>query len=139
MYLLDINVVSELRKPASRIDKGVQSWVAAQAPGLLYLSAITVFELELGVRRVERRDGVQGARLRHWLAEVGSAFEGRVLPFDGIAARRAAELQVPDPRSDHDCFIAATALAHGLHVVTRNERDFSPMGVRLVNPWSATQ
>ena len=136
MYLLDTNVVSELRKPATRIDEGVSHWVRAQDAERLFLSAVSVLELEVGVLRLERRDARKGTRLRGWLDEVLQTFGDRVLPFDSEAAQQAAMLQVPDPRADHDSFIAATALSHGLTVVTRNERDFVPMGVPILNPWS---
>lgn len=135
MYLLDTNVVSELRRPQP--DARVLAWVQDRFPGDLFLSAISVFELELGVRRVERRDVAQGERLRRWLdGGVLDQFRGRVLPVDAAVARRSAMLQVPDPRSERDCFIAATALEHSLTVVTRNVRDFAPTGVPIVDPWS---
>lgn len=138
MYLLDTNVISELRKPPSRVDRGVVEWVAKQEQLFLHISAVTVFELDLGVRRVERRDGAQGEGLRRWLDEVLALFQGRILPFDAAVAQRAAALQVPDPRPRQDCFIAATGLVHGLTVVTRNSKDFSPMAVPVLNPWGAS-
>ena len=134
MYLLDTNVISELRKPQA--DENVVEWARRQQPGDLYLSAISLYEIEMGVRRVERRDEWQGALLRRWFTEaVLAQFNSRVLPLDGPAARRAAELQVPDPKSERDCFIAAIALEHGLTVVTRNTKDFRVLGVALMNPW----
>ena len=87
---------------------------------------------------MERRNAEQGAVLRRWLeGEVLSAFEGRILPIDAPIARRSAALHVPDPRPERDALIAATALVHGLTVVTRNTADFEPTGVALLNPWLA--
>lgn len=134
-YVLDTNVVSEMRKPESRRDEGVTEWIANQQAPTLYLPALVLYELELGVRRIEHRDARQGQRLRAWLGEVAAAFDGRILAFDQDVARHAAALQIPDPRSDHDCFIAATAIAHGMAVVTRNVKDFAALGVALINPW----
>lgn len=137
MYLLDTNVVSELRKAASgKADKHVVRWAARVPAGELYLSVVTVLELEVGVLLVERRDPVQGALLRQWMTgQVLPAFGARVLDIDIRVAQRCAALHVPDPRSDRDALIAATALVHGMTVVTRNVDDFAPLKVPLVNPW----
>lgn len=133
-YLLDTNVVSELR--TRRCDPRVRAWVAARTPGDLFLSVISVYEIDLGIRRVERRDPDQGERLREWLhTAVLEQFADRVLPLDERAVLRAAALHVPDPRPERDCFIAATALAHGLTVVTRNTKDFVSTGVPVIDPW----
>lgn len=139
MYLLDTNVVSESRKLGTgRADANVVAWMTATDPALTYLSSITLFELELGVLRIERRDPLQGAMLRGWLAEtVQPAFEGRILPMSAEVATRCARLHVPDPRSERDSWIAATALVHDLTVVTRNVDDFAHTGVSLINPWGA--
>lgn len=135
-FLLDTNVVSELRKSDRRADPWVRSWAKAQPLHSLYLSVITVLEIEIGVARVERRDSRQGELLRVWLDEqVLGAFKNRILPVDIEVARRAAALHVPDPRPERDALIAATAMAHNLVVVTRNESDFVPLGVEVVNPW----
>lgn len=137
MYLLDTNVVSELRKAkAGKADRNVTAWAASVPAAGLFLSAISILELETGILLVERRDPAQGAVLRAWLDDhVLPAFAGRVLPVDTVVAQRCARLHVPDPRSDRDALIAATALVHGLTVVTRNVADFAPTGVALVNPW----
>jgi predicted nucleic acid-binding protein len=137
MFILDTNVVSELRKAKSgKADPLVTAWAAAQQPVGLYISAITVLELELGILQVERRDAAQGVLLRAWLEQhVQPAFAGRVLPIDASVAQRCARLHVPDPRSERDALIAATALVHGMTVVTRNVADFAATGVMLVNPW----
>jgi predicted nucleic acid-binding protein len=134
--LLDTNVVSELRK-AAKADANVTAWAAAQPADTLFVSTITVLELEIGVQRMERRDRRQGAVLRQWLdGHVLPAFEGRVLVFDLAVARRCAALHVPDPRPERDAIIAATALVHGLTLATRNVADFQNMGAKLVNPWA---
>ena len=137
MYLLDTNVVSELRKARSgKADGNVVAWAASVPPLGLFLSAITILELETGVLLVERRDPVQGGMLRVWLNDhVLPAFAGRILAVDTLVAQRCARLHVPDPRADRDALIAATALCHGLTVVTRNVADFEPTGVQILNPW----
>ena len=135
-YLIDTNVWSELRN-RGRADNNVRIWAEGANPAELYLSAVTVFELERGVLLIERRDPRQGARLRCWLEErVLEPFTGQILPIDARIARRCASLHVPDPRPERDALIAATALTHGLTVVTRNVGDFEPMGVALLNPWT---
>lgn len=134
MYLLDTNVVSELRK--SRADERVSAWASGVPSINLFLSSITVLELETGVLRMERRDKRQGAALRRWLdGQVLPAFAGRVLPVDTAVALQCARLHVPDRMADGDALIAATALVHGLIVVTRNTSDFEPAGVGLLDPW----
>lgn len=137
MYLLDTNVVAELRKAkAGKADRKVTAWAESVAPSNLFLSAITVLELELGVLLIERRDHAQGATLRSWMdSHVLPAFAGRILPIDTPVARRCAQLHVPDPKSERDAFIAATALAHGMTVVTRNVGDFASTDVVVLNPW----
>jgi predicted nucleic acid-binding protein len=137
-YLLDTNVVSELRKPKSRANPAVRSWARTQRTSELFLSVITVMEVEIGVGRVEKRDRPQGSILRHWLeSDLLPAFAGRLLPVDVAVARRAAGLHVPDPRPERDVLIAATALESGLMVVTRNVADFAALGVALLDPWAA--
>jgi predicted nucleic acid-binding protein len=140
MYLLDTTVVSELRKAKSgKADGNVVAWAASLPPLGLFLSAITILELETGVLLVERRDPVQGGILRIWLNDhVLPAFAGRILAVDTLVAQRCARLHVPDPRADRDALIAATALCHGLTVVTRNVADFEPTGVQILNPWVNT-
>lgn len=135
-YLLDTNVVSELRKSKQRISPPVRSWAEQRITHELSVSAITVMELEIGVARMERRDDTQGAVLRQWFEhDFLAAFAGRVLPIDLDVVRRAAKLHVPDPRPERDALIAATALVHTLTVVTRNTADFEPLGVPVLNPW----
>jgi predicted nucleic acid-binding protein len=138
MYLLDTNVVSELRKiRLGKADRHVADWADSIDAADLYLSAITVQELEIGVLLAERRDPSQGAVFRAWLNDhVLPAFTGRILAVDTAVARRSARLHVPDPRPVRDGFIAATALVHGMTVVTRNVADFEPTGVPILNPWN---
>lgn len=137
MYLLDTNVVSELRKVRSgKADLNLAAWADSVEAALLFISVITVQELEIGVLLAERRDEAQGALLRRWLNEhVLPSFEGRIISVDTNIVVRSASLHVPDPRPFRDGLIAATALVHGLTVVTRNTHDFEPTGVALINPW----
>jgi predicted nucleic acid-binding protein len=137
MFILDTNVVSELRKTGNgKADPNVVSWLEQQDAASFYLSAITVMELELGVQQIERKDSKQGGILRTWLeTRVLTEFSGRVLPVDESVALCCAGLHVPDPRSERDALIAATALVHGMAVVTRNLVDFEATDVSVVNPW----
>ncbi|MGB4347563.1 MAG: type II toxin-antitoxin system VapC family toxin [Burkholderiaceae bacterium] len=137
MFVLDTNIVSELRKAKSgKADPKVVAWAASINADDLFLSAITVLELEMGVLKVERRDALQGSALRNWLDhQVLPAFEGKILVVDTAVARRCARLHVPDRCSERDALIAATALVHGMTVVTRNTSDFEVSGVALLNPW----
>jgi hypothetical protein len=137
MYLLDTNVVSELRKiRLGKADDHVADWADSVDAGDLYLSVITIQELEIGVLLAERRNPSQGAVLRAWLnSHVLPAFTGRILAVDTVVAQRSARLHVPDPRPVRDGLIAATALVHGMVVATRNVADFEPMGVSTLNPW----
>ncbi len=137
MFLLDTNVVSELRKVrAGKADPLFSEWENSVDAIKLYISAMTIFELELGIVRVERRDSTQGTMLRTWLNDyVLPGFAGRVLPVDTAVALRCASLRVPDPRAERDALIAATALVHGMTVVTRNVADFERTRVPLLNPW----
>jgi hypothetical protein len=139
MYVLDTNVVSEMRKiRLGRADGNVALWADSVDAVDLYVSAITVQELEIGVLLAERRDPAQGAIFRTWLdRHVLPAFAGRILPVDTAVAMRSAKLHVPDPRPVRDYLIAATALVHGMTVVTRNVADFEASGAMLFNPWNA--
>jgi len=135
VYLLDTNVLSELRR-RERTHPRVAAWADSTHPADLFLSAITILEIEAGMLMVQRRDPTQGEMLRTWIeSRVLPAFEGRVLPVDTSVARRCARLHVPDPRAERDALIAATALVHGLTIATRNVADFQAMDVQLHNPW----
>ncbi len=136
MYLLDTNIVSDLRRP-ERANDGVLRWVGSTDVDSMYVSALTLMEIHIGVLRAERRDAAAGRVLRQWLDErVVPSFAGRVLPIDGPVALLCARLHVPDARPERDALIAATALVHGFTVVTRNTGDFAATAVPLLNPWT---
>jgi hypothetical protein len=136
MYLLDTDVVSALRRPDTA-PASLVSWASEVEVAEQYLSAMTLYELELGVQRIERRDQIQGKMLRTWLSRsVRTQFRDRILPIDDTVAARCASLQVPDPRPERDSFMGATALVHRLVLVTRNVKDFAGMAdLDLLNPW----
>ncbi|MGX4773490.1 PIN domain-containing protein [Bradyrhizobium guangdongense] len=135
MFLLDTNVISELRRP-DKADGNVVAWANASPATNFFISVISVLEIELGARLIRRKDAAHGAILRKWIdAQVLVRFEGRILAIDMAVAQRCAQLHVPNPRAERDALIAATALVHGLTVVTRNVEDFEPTGVPLLNPW----
>jgi predicted nucleic acid-binding protein len=135
MFLLDTNVISELRR-RSRTHPKVADWARHTPASEMFLSAITILEVELGALGIARRDPAQGTVLRTWIdTKVLPAFNGRILAVDTAVAQRCAALHVPATRSERDALIAATALVHRLKVVTRNVTDFAPMGVGFVNPW----
>ena len=135
MFVLDTNVLSELRR-RERTHPNVAAWADSVPAADLFLSAITVLEIEAGTLMLERRDAVQGAVLRAWIDnKVIPAFAGRILSIDTAVAQRCARLHVPDPRAERDALIAATALVHRMRVVTRYTGDFMPMGVEVLNPW----
>jgi predicted nucleic acid-binding protein len=142
MYILDTNVISELRK-ARKTHQNVRKWAERVPSASLYISVISVLELEIGIllvarRGKARRDKEQGAILRTWMdRHVLPTFSGRILAIDTAVAQRCATLHVPNPRSDRDALIAATALVHGLTVATRNVADFERTGVGVLNPWEA--
>jgi toxin FitB len=137
MYLLDTNVISELRKAKSgKANKNVSAWAKTVSPSGLFLSVITILELETGILLAERRDPSQGAVLRAWInGHVLPAFSERILCIDVAVVQCCAKLHVPNPQSDRDAIIAATALVHGMTVITRNVSDFDQTGVEIINPW----
>jgi toxin FitB len=136
MYVLDTNVVSELRK-AGRADSNVVAWANKVATGTLYISAVTLLEIELDILSLERRHEPQASILRVWMqSHVLPAFEGRILPVDTAVALQCAQLHVPNRRAERDALIAATAIVHGMTVVTRNVSDFEGTGALLINPWA---
>jgi toxin FitB len=135
MYVLDTDVVSHLRRP-DRADANVVAWASTTPVSLHYISSISLYEIERGILTMERKDPEQGAMLRAWMdGQILTRFSGRILPVDIAVARRCAKLHIPDPRSERDAFIAATALVHGMIVITRNVNDFQPTGVEVLNPW----
>ena len=137
MYIVDTNVISELRK-AKKTHQNVRKWAERVPSASLYISVISLLELEIGILLIDRRDQEQGAILRAWMdRHVLPTFSDRILAIDTAVAQRCATLHVPNPRSDRDALIAATALVHGLTVATRNVADFERTGVGVLNPWEA--
>jgi predicted nucleic acid-binding protein len=135
MFLLDTNAISELRRP-DKADRTVLAWASRMPAASFFLSAISIVEIELGALRIARRDVAQGAVLRAWIDDqILPRFDGRILPVDTAVAQRCARLHVPDRRAERDALIAATAMVHGLTVVSRNVGDFEPVGVAILNPW----
>jgi toxin FitB len=135
MFLLDTNVISELRRP-DKAHRNVAAWANAIPAAGFFISAISILEIELGARLIERKDTAQGAVLRAWIDNhILARFEDRILAIDTAVALRCAQLHVPNPRAERDALMAATALVHGLTIVTRNVGDFEPTGVPLINPW----
>lgn len=137
MYLLDTNVLSELRKIRSnKAHPAVARWANTVNASDLYLSVVTVQELEIGILLTERRDAATGLVLRRWMnQQVLPTFGSRILPVTTAIALQSAALHVPNPHPVRDGLIAATALVHGMAVVTRNVADFQTTGAKLLNPW----
>jgi len=139
MFILDTNVISELRRAGQgKADENVVNWAKSVDATILYISAITVLEIETGILQIERRDPDQAKILRNWFEDhVLKAFENRILAIDEAVARRCAQLHVPNPKSERDSLIAASALVHGMTIATRNIKDFDQTGAQLFNPWKA--
>jgi toxin FitB len=139
MYLLDTNVISEFRRAQrGKAHPNVIYWANSVPEESMFLSAISILELEIGALQMERRDKVQGAMLRLWMEKsVLPVFSNRILPLDYFIAMQCAALHVLNPQSERDAMIAATALVHGMTIVTRNISDFESTGVTVFNPWQA--
>lgn len=134
-YLLDTNVLSETRKrqPAA----GLADWIAATPPGRLYVSVLTLGEIERGIAKVRGRgDGNQAAALERWLRDVEAGFEKRILPVSLPVAATWGRQQLGQPLPVIDGLIAATARVHGMTVVTRNTKDFELAGVQVLDPFA---
>jgi toxin FitB len=139
MFILDTHVVSELRKiRLGKADIHVAAWADGVDAADLYVSVITIQEIEMGILLLERRDSQQGVLFRNWFNDqVLPTFANRILSVDKTVALRSAQINVPNPRPVRDGLIAATALVHGMTVVTRNVADFEPTGALVLNPWLA--
>lgn len=137
MFLVDTNVLSELRKVRhGKADRHMAKWSERVDVAELFVSSISIMEIELGIQLMERKDRAQASLLRSWFERhVLTEFSTRILPVDTVVARRCAALHVPDRRPERDALVAATALVHGMVLVTRNVTDFKPTGVTLLNPW----
>jgi toxin FitB len=137
MYLLDTNIISESRQlGTARIDHHAARWFAQVDVEITFISAMTLFELERGVRQIERRDAAQGSVLRRWLSDqIMTTYEHRTLPLTRAVALICAGLHIPDPKSERDAWIAATAIDAELVLVSRNVSDFAGMGVEVINPF----
>ena len=138
MYLLDTDVISEIRK-ADKANPGVRAFFADMSRKSvdLYLSVVTIGELRQGVERIRHRgDDAQAKRLGRWLNQVTITYAESIIPFDEETAHVWGRLRVPNPENPLDKQIAATALIHDLTVVTRNTDHYAPTGARLLNPFA---
>lgn len=139
MFLLDTNVISELRRP-DKANPNVVKWAASIPAVQFFISAISLLEIERGTLLIARRDKARAKILRAWIDDhLLARFESRILAVDSTVALRCARLHIPDPRSERDALIAATALVHGMTVVTRNVGDFADSGVTMHNPWEVSK
>jgi toxin FitB len=137
MFLLDTNIISESRKlGTARVNPHAARWFGQADVEASFISAMTIFELERGVQSMERRDAKQGAVLRRWFDDqIMTIYEHRTLALSREVALICAGLHIPDPKSERDAWIAATAINAGLTLVSRNVGDFANMGVTLFNPF----
>ncbi|MFL6232348.1 MAG: type II toxin-antitoxin system VapC family toxin [Thermoanaerobaculia bacterium] len=135
-YLVDTNVISELRK-GRRCNPGVASWFAEVSSGDIYLSVLTLGEIRKGIENIRRRDKPAAEVLEAWFQELGDSLADRILPVDQAIAEQWGRFNVPDPLPVLDSLLAATALVHGLTLVTRNLKDVERTGVDCLNPFSA--
>jgi predicted nucleic acid-binding protein len=134
-YLVDTNVISELRK-GKRADAAVRSWFASIEDEVIFLSVLTIGELRQGVERIRRRDPGAAIRLDSWLARVVETHRDRLVPVDRLAAEEWGRMNVPDPVPVVDGLLAATAKAAGMTLVTRNVADVDRTGVDYLDPFA---
>jgi toxin FitB len=141
MFLVDTNTISELRKvELGRANAQVAAWEKQHKPSELWVSVVTLMEIEIGILKLAGRNETHAQRLRDWQNSfVLPFFEGRTLDITREIAMRCATLHVARSQPANDALIAATALVHGLTVATRNVADFAPMGVKLINPWESQE
>ena len=136
MYLLDTNVISELRKPETKRNQQVSQWFKQSHINQFFLSSTTILEIEMGILKLDRKDPIQASKIKTWFNKgVLDVFAERVLPFDTNIALACAALHIPNPRSERDAMIAATASVHDLTLVTRNIKDFKHINLKIINPW----
>lgn len=138
MYLLDANIIAESRKLGStRVDPRAAQWLSQIDVEVSFISAMTIFERERGVQQMARRDAKQGAALRRWFDDqIMTTYENRTLLLSRGVALICAGLHIPDPKSERDAWIAATAIDAGLTLVSRNVADFANMAVWLISPFA---
>lgn len=135
MYVVDTNVLSDLRRP-ERAEPALVAWSKQTQADSLFVSVVSIWEIEQGILAVQKRDPAAAKILRSWLEDkLIPQYKDRFLSVDMATARACAALHVPKTQSYRDSLIAATALALGYTVVTRNVSDFAPMGVPYINPW----
>jgi toxin FitB len=135
MYILDTNVISELRTGKQKQSDNVIKWASKHSSNKFFLSSITILELEKGVQALERKTPPQGSALRIWLNGIRLAFADRILPFGEKTAEICASLHFSRSLPERDAMIAATALEHKFSIITRNVSDFNGTGSSLYNPW----
>ena len=133
-FLLDTNVISELRKGA-RAHEGVRRWFESLEPEEIFLSVVVTGEIRRGIEAIRRRDPRAAVTLDRWLKRVVSSYESRILPIDALVADAWGRLNVPDPLPVVDGLMATTAKVHNLTLATRNIRDVERTGVSIVNPF----
>lgn len=134
-YLLDTNILSEVRKGAEHADREVWQWWAGCENAPLFVSVLTFGEIRKGIERLRSRDTAQALVLDRWVAVTIAGFQDRILDVDSAVAERWGRLQAIRPLPDIDALLAASALHHDLTLVTRNEADFEGLGVRVFNPF----
>lgn len=134
-YLLDTNIVSELRK-GTRCDTGARDWIEGTVPEELFLSVLVLGEIRQGIERIRTRDQAQARALEKWLHSLAREFADRTLPVDDRVADQWGRLGLQQPVPILDALLAATAIVYDLTVVSRDQDDFRISGVRLINPFS---